>query len=230
MARRDSRSSGRARGRGARAPAPAEAKLTVRAPLREALARWRNTPWPLVAAFVALELFAIAIGLPPWLNDYHRSQGRRLAKEGRYEEAIPHYEYLRRKYQESPTVNLELGLAYLNAGQYEKAVERLVSVTSGPEPPPGVHSKIGEAYVGLGQHDRALMEFNAAQEENPKDPVACYYLGEQLFQNGKLLEAARLLERAAFHSRLGPSAQERLKEIERRIFEGPPASAPTPRK
>ncbi|MCX7016350.1 MAG: tetratricopeptide repeat protein [Candidatus Sumerlaeota bacterium] len=200
-------------------PAPSSARKAV-------VRQWMRSPWAIVAGFAVFEVFLVAIGLPSWLDDRHRAEGQRLARERRYEEAIAPYEKLLKKYPGSPTVNLELGLTYLNARRYNEAVDRLGFLAAQPEPPSGVHSKLGQAYEALGESEKAMMEFNAAVEEDPKDPIANYYLGERLYRNGHLMDAVKLLERAAFHPEVGPRAQQLLKEIEKRIFADTPASRP----
>ena len=87
----------------------------------------------------------------------------------------------------------------------------------------------GLAYLGKGDSGEAIRAFARAFEDNPKDPVACFHLGEEILRLAQgiesadkrkdtLIEAADKFERAAFHAEYGARAQARLKEIERAIF------------
>ncbi|OPZ12830.1 MAG: Tetratricopeptide repeat protein [candidate division BRC1 bacterium ADurb.BinA364] len=192
--------------------------------------RWLASAWPVVLLFASLELFIVAIGFRPWLNDRAHRLARIDAREGRYDKAIERYEGLLRQFGDSPTINLELGNAYFHAGQYDKAEQRFTKLIQlSPAPPKGILSRIGEARIALGNRARALESFEAEYRSNPRDPAACFYLGEDRLTKGQALEAAALLERAAFDPRYGDRAMAYLKDIERMVFGDlaeEPAAAP----
>ncbi len=185
--------------------------------------RWLRSPWTLIAFFVALEIAVLAAAIGPWRVTRNLKAGRALAAEGRAEEALGHYAYLQSRFPESETINLEMGLLYLGLQRWEEAVDCFEIVSLVRNPPPGLYVAMGRAFIGMGEEDLALIRFKLAFKENPKDPVACYYVAEWRYQDvesrKELLDTARIYERAAFDPHLGHFAQRRLTEIEARLLE-----------
>jgi tetratricopeptide (TPR) repeat protein len=188
-----------------------------------AIARRLRSPWTLVAFFALLEIVVLATGIEPWRVSRNMAAGRKLAAEGRSEEALKHYAYLREKFPESATINLEMGFIYLRLKRWEEAADCFKIVSLMRVPPRELNVAMGRAFVGMGEKQLALTRFKLAYKENPKDPVACYYVAEWMYEDAKtrneLLDTARVFERAAFDPSLGFLAQKRLAEIETRLLE-----------
>ncbi len=190
----------------------------------------RSSPWPLIIGFAIAEVIVIALGIGPWLTDHHRKMGREYARAGQYDKAIYHYQKLLEKYPDAPTIEYELGLVYLKSKHYAEAAEKLRGVIAANEressnPPAGIHTQLGLALLNDNHYPEAMDEFKEAVGRDAKDPVASFYIGEELFRQKQNLLAASYLERAAFDPVYGQRAQSRLREIERIIFGNLSASA-----
>jgi membrane associated rhomboid family serine protease/Flp pilus assembly protein TadD len=150
---------------------------------------------PLTALlFVAVARFAVenSEGDPDLLAE----KGRRLATEGKKEEAIKALEDAVARAPESATLSNELGASYLDAGRIEEAIacfKRSVALDPQLYEP---QRNLAIALALAGRNEEASEAFRIARQMEPAN-VSLYVVSSQLLMEaGRLDEAVSVLEEA----------------------------------
>ena len=102
--------------------------------------------------------------------------GIALLKQGRAEEALPHFYVATQLAPNDPISAANVGTDLLAHGQYREAIAKYDTVLSRaalvPKLLPNVHSNLGSAYFRLGDLDRAREHYTLALGLDPDDQVA----------------------------------------------------------
>jgi len=166
---------------------------------------------------IALALLAVCalVAQQPQAEDELRS-GIALTRQGRFQQAIPHFLAARGHVGESFALEFNLALCYVGTRQFAPAIEILTHVEGGRHAAE-LDNLLSQAYAGNHQPEAALKAFQKAAALAPNDEKlfllaaeACfdehyYELGERMIDTGLrgLPNSARLLfERGLLRSQL----------------------------
>src|ERR1035438_3215185 len=142
--------------------------------------------------------------------------GIALTKEGRFQQAVPHFLSARGHVAETFAVEFNLALCYVGTREFKQAIQILTHLADG-KPSAEVDNLLAQALIGDGQQEPALQAFLNAAELTPKNEKlyllvseACmdegfHELGIQVLEIGlrNLPESARLhFERGLFRSQM----------------------------
>jgi tetratricopeptide (TPR) repeat protein len=102
--------------------------------------------------------------------------GIALLKDGRTEEALPHFYRASRLNPNDPISGANVATDLLAHGQTREAIAKYeIALTRASFIPmllPNIHSNLGSAYLSLGDRDQARDHYKAALDLNPEDQVA----------------------------------------------------------
>ncbi len=123
-----------------------------------------------------------------------------------YSQAIPLIDFALRKINSGET-HMILGEAYLGVKAYKEALAEFLRAEKLSPNMPGLHADLGTAFSGIGDADRAKEEYRKELATNPTNFEANYFLGRLQRLSGDLVEARKLLVKAAELRPGDPSVQ-----------------------
>jgi tetratricopeptide (TPR) repeat protein len=153
-------------------------------------ARWG---WGLLLAFsVAFNLLA---SFGP-CADAHAGLGLALARTGRVQEAIEHWEQTLRLKPDYAWAHNNLGATLMNQGRLHEAISHLEQALRLKPDFAAAHNNLGNALTGLGRLEEAIGHYEQALRIRPNFPEAHYNLGLALEKLGRNQEAIPQYEQA----------------------------------
>ncbi len=175
--------------------------------------------WVLIAIFAVLELGLIVIMYPSYRVEYHTRAARAAVKKGNYQKARRHYEWIVKNIApKAETPNRELGTTYMQLEMYEQAIQCFERVLQALPRLEWINSAIGVCYIKLGRPEEALLYFERELAINPLDPHANFYVGQELFNQEKYLEASKHFQRLAYTGLFKKELEQYWSEIEEKVL------------
>jgi tetratricopeptide (TPR) repeat protein len=176
----------------------------------EVLSRWRygKSLLPVMAVCVLLACAALSRaevqywsdGAALWQhalenseNNYtaHNNLGGILLKQGRANEALPHFAEALRIKPDLAVAQANLGMALMSLGRPDQAAPHFIEAQRIDPNYPDAHDGLGNALATQGRVREAAEQFSEALRLRPDYPAAHNDLGVALARQGKLDEAAR---------------------------------------
>lgn len=149
-------------------------------------------------------------------------KGNALYKEGKFQEALPHFTNFLAGNPDQYKMGINLGNCYLQLKRYEEAVKTFKQVIDGfkKDTPnlkgnanvASLYANIGEAYSSMNNLEEAAVNYKKSMEISPPtDAAVAYNVAEILFNGGKTDEAIEYYslavklkpEMAIYYSKLG---------------------------
>jgi tetratricopeptide (TPR) repeat protein len=109
-----------------------------------------------------------------------------------YKRALAAFEPAARYRPNSPSVQIDLAIAYFGVGQYEKALEPSRKALISEPDNAGAHQMLGKTYFMLGDLAKSIGELEAAARLAPKDVDVTYTLGIAYLRNRQTADAKLL--------------------------------------
>jgi len=124
-------------------------------------------------------------------NNYlaHDSLGNALAKQGKLDQAITHYNAALRIKPNSLNTHNNLGVAFLEGGDIDQAITHYYAALRLKSDSAETHNNLGVAFFSMGQLDKAISHYLTAIKLDPNFGKAHNNLGNALARKGKLDEA-----------------------------------------
>ncbi len=104
--------------------------------------------------------------------------GIALTRQGRFNEAIPHFLAARGKVSNEFVLEFDLALCYAATGKYKQALPILSSLGSGGHANADVYNLLAQAYVGNAQPEQAMEAFERAARLDPKSEKLYVYVAD----------------------------------------------------
>jgi Tfp pilus assembly protein PilF len=159
-------------------------------PVWRRAARWG---WSLLLVFsVAFNLLA-SVGR---YAEAHYNLGGALARTGKLEEAIAHYELALRIKPDYAEAHYNLGMALAQTGKIEDAIAHLEQALRIKPDYAQAHCNLGTVFLQEGKVSDAIGQYERALQINPDFAEAHCNLGTAFLQEGKVSDAIGQYERA----------------------------------
>ena len=126
--------------------------------------------------------------------DEHYELADMLTEYGYLQEALKVLEHLQFLFPEENQLKIDQAQLYLEMDKEDDALEMLTSVEKSSESYPQALLTLADYYQMIGLYEVAEQKINEAITLLPKEPLLQYAKGELLFETGRYLEAARVLE------------------------------------
>jgi len=126
----------------------------------------------------------------------HQCLGDVLLKEGKVNEAIPHYEEAIRLAPNFADAHNKLGSALGAVGRYDEAVAQLREALGKGGGSAEIHHNLGFALAREGRIDEAVPEFETALRLDPDHYLTLIHLGAALVVRNRIAEAVSLFQHA----------------------------------
>jgi tetratricopeptide (TPR) repeat protein len=126
----------------------------------------------------------------------HNNLGVALAAQGKWAEAIQHYEQALQLEPEDPKALNNSGVALAAQGKWAEAIQHYEQALQLKPDFAEAFNNSGDALAAQGKWAEAIQHYERALQLNPEDPKAYYNLGVALAKKGKLAEAIQHFERA----------------------------------
>lgn len=104
--------------------------------------------------------------------------GISLTRQGRFEEAIPHFLAAQGRVRDEYALGFDLALCYLGTGQYKKTVQTLNELRSSGHATSDVYNLLAQANLGIAQPEQAFDAFQRAATLNPKNERLYTFVAE----------------------------------------------------
>ena len=117
-----------------------------------------------------------------------------LTQYGFLQEAITVLEHLQFLFPEENQLKIDQAQLYLETDKEDAALELLTTIEKTSDAYPQALLTLADYYQMLGLYEVAEQKINEAITLLPKEPLLMYAKGELLFETGRYLEAARILE------------------------------------
>ena len=124
----------------------------------------------------------------------HYDLGVALARSGKVQEAIGHYEEALRLKADYADAHNNLGVAFLQVGRIQEAIEQFQQVLRIQPHAADAYNNLGFALLEAGKPKAAIPQFEQAVRINSDFSGAHYNLGNALLQAGRLPEAIEQYE------------------------------------
>jgi tetratricopeptide (TPR) repeat protein len=142
-------------------------------------ARWAKPTLRLIGAVVALGL-AILVATPANADQYakYNNTGNQLAHEGRYSDALNHYETARIERPGTPEIDYNIGNVFHAMGEFDTALVAYQEALSGVAEPlvPSTYYNMGNTLYRKSDFPSALEAYKRALLANPNDRDAKFNL------------------------------------------------------
>lgn len=110
--------------------------------------------------------------------------GIALTREGKFQEAIPHFLAARGRVDDEFAVGFNLALCYFGMGRYHLAIEELNQLRSRGRATAEVENLLALSLLGRRQPDEAFAAFERAVRLAPKNEKLYVYMAEACMDNG----------------------------------------------
>lgn len=117
-----------------------------------------------------------------------------LTQSGFLQEAISILEHLQFLFPEENQLKIDQAQLYLEMDKEDEALEMLTTIEKTSDAYPQALLTLADYYQMLGLYEVAEQKINEALTLLPKEPLLLYAKGELLFETGRYLEAARVME------------------------------------
>ena len=117
-----------------------------------------------------------------------------LTQYGFLQEAITVLEHLQFLFPEENQLKIDQAQLYLEMDKEDEALEMLTTIEKSSDAYPQALLTLADYYQMLGLYEVAEQKINEAVTLLPKEPLLLYAKGELLFETGRYLEAARVME------------------------------------
>lgn len=117
-----------------------------------------------------------------------------LAQYGFLQQAVKVLEHLRFLFPEENQLLIDEAQLYLEMDKEDDALELLTTVEKTSEAYPQALLTLADYYQMIGLYEVAEQKINEAIGMMPNEPLLLYAKGELLFETGRYLEAARIME------------------------------------
>lgn len=121
--------------------------------------------------------------------DAHHALGMTLAQEGRFEEALEHYDAAQRGSPDSGNIATTRGAVLLVLGRREEARAAFLAALEAEPAHPGAHFNLGLLYARNGQSEPAAFHYRAALRSSPHHFGAHHGLGQVMLGQKNLVGA-----------------------------------------
>lgn len=122
-----------------------------------------------------------------------------LTQYGFLQEALQVLEHLQYLFPEENQLKIDQAQLYLELDKEDDALEMLTMVEKSSEAYPQALLTLADYYQMIGLYEVAEQKINEAIALLPSEPLLLYAKGELLFETGRYLEAARLMEELVPH-------------------------------
>jgi len=126
----------------------------------------------------------------------HNNLGNALARTGKVEEAIAHYEQALQIEPDLAEVHYNLGTALAQVYRVPEAIAQYEQALRIKPDYAGAHSSLGVVLAGLGKSEDAIKQYQDALRIEPDNAAAHYNLGIALGQAGRIPEAIEHFQQA----------------------------------
>lgn len=117
-----------------------------------------------------------------------------LTQFGFLQEAITVLEHLQFLFPEENQLKIDQAQLYLEMDKEDEALEMLTTIEKTSDAYPQALLTLADYYQMIGLYEVAEQKINEAITLLPKEPLLMYAKGELLFETGRYLEAARIME------------------------------------
>ncbi|MEK5215448.1 tetratricopeptide repeat protein [Psychrobacillus sp. FSL H8-0487] len=117
-----------------------------------------------------------------------------LTQSGFLQEAISILEHLQFLFPQENQLKIDQAQLYLEMDKEDEALEMLTTIEKTSDAYPQALLTLADYYQMLGLYEVAEQKINEALTLLPKEPLLLYAKGELLFETGRYLEAARVME------------------------------------
>lgn len=117
-----------------------------------------------------------------------------LTQFGFIQEAITVLEHLQFLFPEENQLKIDQAQLYLEMDKEDEALEMLTTIEKTSDAYPQALLTLADYYQMIGLYEVAEQKINEAITLLPKEPLLMYAKGELLFETGRYLEAARVME------------------------------------
>lgn len=125
--------------------------------------------------------------------------GNALVTQGRYEEALPHFQRAAAINPRDPLSQLNLGAYYQQHGDPQASLEhtqKVAQLTADPALLSNALGNLGAAYRSQGNYKQARSSYEVALRMNPNDAIALVGLGLVEYKEGRYPQASNYYYRA----------------------------------
>ncbi|MDF2067171.1 tetratricopeptide repeat protein [Bacillus sp. Cr_A10] len=126
--------------------------------------------------------------------DEHYELADLLSQYGYTEEAIKILEHLQYLFPEESQLKIDQAQLFLEMDREDEALNLLTSIDKSSEAYPQALLTLADYYQMIGLYEVAEQKINEAIGLIPNEPLLLYAKGELLFETGRYLEAARIME------------------------------------
>lgn len=188
-----------------------------------------DSSWCIIGGFALLSLIVFSMMYPSYKINVAVKSLKTAMEEERYEDAIEKLKYLTSLNTNAWLRQHQLAQCYLETDQPELALERL-DLARKANKKLALDTEYGRAYLQLGDFENSKKHFDLALKADPYDPAVAFYMGQQAFEQDKLIEAAEFFQNTAgaeeWNERAEPyRMQIREKLLGTRVAEAPPQPA-----
>jgi len=124
------------------------------------------------------------------------TEGNKLFKEGKYEEAIEIFEKILEESPDAYIVNKNIGNAYFEMEKYDKAEEFYMKILEKEPNNNDVILLIGNCYANRGQNEKALEWYYKIEFEKIDNPTVLYNIGTNYYNVSEFQEALKYYKKA----------------------------------
>lgn len=107
-----------------------------------------------------------------------------LTRQGKFNEAIPHFLAVRARIGDDFALDFNLSLCYVATGRFKPAIELLNSVRANGRDTTEIENLLAQAYIGDGQQDQGFAAFQNAARMSPKDEKLYLYISDACMNSG----------------------------------------------
>jgi tetratricopeptide (TPR) repeat protein len=210
-----------------RGPEPAiEVKTAASEPAASEAPVSKKIIYSILGGFAALSLLYLAISWPGYQIERRTVIAERALNEERYADALPHLEYIVKRYPGAWVRLTQLGDCYLELGNPQKALD-LYEQSLAKEPEQGLYARRGRAHYLINPRSNEAIELlQKAYDADPNDSEVNYYMGLFYMNQRDYANAAGRFQAAAGDPKIFQRVKPELEKIEKHLLGDPAADRP----